>query len=221
MAVATLTKTDEELQKDVLAELKWDARLQPNEIGVIVKDGVVTLTGWVDSYFKKWNAEDAAHKVGGVKAVANDIEVKLLSERTDADIAAAAIHALDWDAGVPSDEVEVTVAKGWVTLKGEVEWQYEKEDAERVVRRLAGVKGVSNLITVKPRATPQDLKKKIEDALVRSAELDAHKITVDVQGSKAILKGSVRSWAEREEAEQAAWSAPGIISVDNRISIDF
>jgi osmotically-inducible protein OsmY len=221
MAVATLTKTDEELQKDVLAELKWDARLQPNEIGVIVKDGVVTLTGWVDSYFKKWNAEDAAHKVGGVKAVANDIEVKLLNERTDADIAAAAIHALDWDAGVPSDEVEVTVAKGWVTLKGEVEWQYEKEDAERVVRRLAGVKGVSNLITVKPRATPQDLKKKIEDALVRSAELDAHKITVDVQGSKAILKGSVRSWAEREEAEQAAWSAPGIISVDNRISIDF
>jgi osmotically-inducible protein OsmY len=221
MAVATLTKTDEELQKDVLAELKWDARLQPNEIGVIVKDGVVTLTGWVDSYFKKWNAEDAAHKVGGVKAVANDIEVKLLNERTDADIAAAAIHALDWDAGVPSDEVEVTVAKGWVTLKGEVEWQYEKEDAERVVRRLAGVKGVSNLITVKPRATPQDLKKKIEDALVRSAELDAHKITVDVQGSKAILKGSVRSWAEREEAEQAAWSAPGIISVDNRISIDY
>jgi osmotically-inducible protein OsmY len=221
MAVATLTKTDEELQKDVLAELKWDARLQPNEIGVIVKDGVVTLTGWVDSYFKKWNAEDAAHKVGAVKAVANDIEVKLLNERTDADIAAAAIHALDWDAGVPSDEVEVTVAKGWITLKGEVEWQYEKEDAERVVRRLAGVKGVSNLITVKPRATPQDLKKKIEDALVRSAELDAHKITVDVQGSKAILKGSVRSWAEREEAEQAAWSAPGIISVDNRISIDF
>jgi len=140
MAVATMTRTDEEIQKDVLAELKWDARVQPNEIGVIVKDGVVTLTGWVDSYLKKWNAEDAAHRVAGVKAVANDIEVKLLSERTDADIAAAALRALEWDAAVPSDKIEVTVSKGWVTLKGEVEWQYQKEDAEKVIRRLAGVK---------------------------------------------------------------------------------
>src|SRR3989440_781476 len=138
MATATLIRTDEELQKEVLAELKWDAQIQPNEIGVIVKDGVVTLTGWVDSYIKKWTAEDAAHRVRGVKAVANNIEVRLpsSSERTDADIAAAAARALEWDAFVPTDKVHVTVSNGWVTLKGEVEWQYQKEDAERVVRRL-------------------------------------------------------------------------------------
>jgi osmotically-inducible protein OsmY len=220
MAVATLTRTDEQIQQDVLAELKWDARLQPNEIGVIVKDGVVTLTGWVDSYLKKWTAEDVAHRVSGVKAVANDIEVKLLTERTDPDIAAAAVRAIEWDAAVPSDKIQVTVSKGWVTLKGEVEWQYQKQDAERVVRRLAGVKGVSNLITVKPRTTASELKKKIEDSLIRNAQLDANRITVEVQGSKAILKGTVRSWAEKEEAERVAWSAPGITSVENRIMLE-
>jgi osmotically-inducible protein OsmY len=220
MATATLNKTDEEIQKDVLAEFRWDARLQPNEIGVIAKEGVVTLTGWVDSYLKKWTAEDVAHRVSGVKAVANDIEVKLATERTDADIAAAALRALEWDAFVPSDKVQLTVSKGWVTLKGEVDWQYQKEDAERVVRRLAGVKGVTNLITVRPRTTPSELKKKIEDALVRNAELDAHRIMVEVEGNKAILKGTVRSWAEKEEAERVAWSAPGIISVENRIMVE-
>jgi osmotically-inducible protein OsmY len=220
MAVATLNKTDEEIQRDVMSEIKWDARLQPNEIGVIVKDGVVTLTGWVDSYLKKWSAEDAVHRVAGVKAVANDIEVKLLNERTDPDIAEAAVRSLQWDTLVPADKIQVTVSKGWVTLKGEVEWQYQREDAERVIRRLAGVKGVSNLITVKPRATASELKKKIEDALVRNAEFDARRISVDVQGNKAILKGTVRSWAERQEAERAAWSAPGITDVDNRISIE-
>src|SRR5437870_12616092 len=155
MATATLIRTDEELKKEVLAELKWDAQIQPNEIGVSVKDGVVTLTGWVDSYLKKWSAEDAAHKVTGVKAVANDIEIKLATERTDSDIAEAAVHALEWDAGVPSDRVKATVSKGWVTLKGEVEWQYQKQDAEQVVRRLTGVMGVTNLITVKPSAIPR------------------------------------------------------------------
>jgi osmotically-inducible protein OsmY len=220
MAVATYTRTDEEIQRDVLSELKWDARIQPNEIGVLVKDGIVTLTGWVDSYLKKWTAEDVSHRVNGVKAVANDLEIKLATERTDADIAAAAIHAIEWDTFVPSDKVQVTVSKGWITLKGEVEWQYQKEDAERVVRRLAGVKGVTNLITVKPRTTAPDLKRKIEDALVRNAEIDADRITVEVQGSKAILKGIVKSWAEREEAERVAWSAPGILSVDNRITIE-
>ena len=220
MATATLIHTDEEIQKDVLAELKWDAQVQPNEIGVSVKDGVVTLTGWVDSYLKKWAAEDAAHRVGGVKAVANDIEVKLFSERTDADIAEAAIRALQWDASVPAEKIQVTVSKGWVTLKGEVNWNFEKQDAERVVRRLTGVKGVSNLITVKPSTTPSELKKRIEDALVRNAKVDANTITVEVQGSKAILKGAVRAWVEKEEAERVAWLAPGVTSVENRITVD-
>src|SRR5882672_8811978 len=149
MAVATETRTDLQIQTDVLAELKWDTRVMPNEIGVMVKDGVVTLTGWVDSYTKKWAAEEAAHRVRGVKAVANDIELRLPStaERNDADIAAAAVRALEWDAFVPIDKLDVTVSKGWVTLRGEVEWNYQRSDAERVVRRLAGVKGVSNLIT--------------------------------------------------------------------------
>jgi len=220
MATATLIHTDEEIQKDVLAELKWDAQVQPNEIGVSVKDGVVTLTGWVDSYLKKWAAEDAAHRVGGVKAVANDIEVKLFSERTDADIAEAAVRALQWDASVPADKIQVTVSKGWVTLKGEVNWNFEKQDAERVVRRLTGVKGVSNLITVKPSTTPSELKKRIEDALVRNAKVDANKITVEVQGSKAVLKGAVRAWVEKEEAERVAWLAPGVTSVENRITVE-
>jgi len=225
MATAVATKSgnqaDEEIQKNVLAELKWDARVQPNEIGVVVKDGVVTLTGWVDSYTKRWAAEEAAHRVRGVKAVANEVEVRLpsVSERTDADIAAAAARALEWDAFIPLDRLDVTVAKGWVTLKGEVEWQYQKGDAERVVRRLTGVKGVTNLITVKPRITPSELKQKIEQALVRSAETDAQRITVEVEGTKVILKGTVRSWAEREEAARVAWLAPGVTSVENRITL--
>jgi osmotically-inducible protein OsmY len=221
MAVATETRTDVQIQADVLAELKYEPRVQPNEVGVSVKDGVVALTGWVDSYIKKWAAEEAAHRVRGVKAVANDIEVRLpaSSERTDADLAAAAVRALEWDALVNVDKLDVTVSKGWVTLKGTVEWQFQKDDAERVVRRLTGIKGVSNLITVKPRISPSDLKQKIEKALVRSAETDAQRITVEVEGSKVILKGTVRSWAEKQEAERAAWAAPGVLSVDNRIVI--
>jgi osmotically-inducible protein OsmY len=219
MPTATMTRTDREIQTDVLAELRWDYSIQANEIGVAVKDGVVTLTGTVDTYLKKWKAEEAAHRVHGVVAVANDINVRTIGERTDTDIAVAAVHALKWNSSVPADKIQVTVDKGWVTLKGEVEWQFQKLEAERAVRGLWGAKGVSNLIVVKPVASPNDLKKKIEDALIRTAQVDASNITVEVHGSKAILKGRVRSWAERQEAERQAWLAPGITSVDNQITL--
>jgi osmotically-inducible protein OsmY len=219
MTTATAIRTDQEIQKDVIAELRWEQGVDASEVGVGVRDGVVTLTGKVDTYLKKWRAEETAHRVSGVTAVANDIEVRTIGERTDTDIAAAAVHALNWDASLTAEKIHVTVDKGWVTLKGEVEWQFQKQDAERVVRRLWGVKGVSNLISLKPKASPTDLKKKIEDALVRSAEIDANRITVEVQGNKAILKGKVRSWAERQEAERTAWLAPGITGVDNQITL--
>ena len=223
MAATSETRTDSQIQADVLAELKWEPRVQPNEIGVAVKNGVVMLTGLVDSYSKRWAAEAAAQRVRGVRAVANDIEVRLPGDitKTDADLAAAVLQALEWDAFVPLDKLDLTVSNGWVTLKGEVEWQYQKEDAERVVRRLTGITGVTNMITVTPRVAASDLKQKIEKALVRSVETDAKNITVEVDGDAVILKGTVKSWTERQEAERAAWSAPGVTSVDNRITIAF
>jgi osmotically-inducible protein OsmY len=218
---SVVTNDDQEIQKQVLNELKWDARVTPNEVGVAVKEGVVTLTGTVNSYAKRWAAEEASLRVRGVKAVANEIEVRLpnSSERTDADIAAAAIRALEWDTVVPYQKIKVTVSKGWVTLSGEVEWQYEKQDAERLVRRLQGVQGVSNLLVIKPSVAPSELKDKIETALIRSAKTDADNIKVEVQGSKVILKGKVRSYAEGEEAVRVAWLAPGVASVENQLVI--
>jgi len=224
MTAATMMRTDEEIQRDVLEELKWDARVQPNEIGVTVQDGVVALMGWVDNYGKKWAAERTTHRVRGVMAVANDIEVRLPStaERTDTDVATAATRALEWDAFVPIERLEVTVANGWVTLKGEVEWEFQRRAAERAVRRLSGVRGVTNLVAVQPRVNPSppELRRRIGDALIRSATTDAQRITIDTEGGTVILKGAVRSWLEREEAERISWSAPGVTAVENRVTVD-
>jgi osmotically-inducible protein OsmY len=219
--MAVSPRSDEEIQEDVLAELKWDPRVRINEIGVIVTDGIVTLTGWVDSLPQKIAAEEAASRVRGVKAIVNDIEVRLpgFAERTDIDLAKAVLDALKWEADIPAGKLEVKVDHGWVTLKGMVEHNYQRQSAEDAVKKIAGVKGVTNIITVKPQPVPTDLKQQIEKALVRNAEIDAQRITVEMQDGKVILRGTVRSYAEKLAAEDTAWLAPGVTEVENHIVV--
>jgi len=212
---------DKDIQKNITDELMWEPSLRNDDIAVGVRGGVVTLGGFVDSYADKGKAGRVAGRVKGVKAVADELEVKLPtgSERTDPDLARAAIDALQWNIAVPHDRVRVKLEKGWITLEGEVDWYYQKQAAERSVRYLRGVRGVFNLITLSARTTPRDVKKRIKDALHRGVEFDAERITVEVEGSKAILEGTVRSYAEMKGASRAARNAPGITEVDNRLEI--
>lgn len=217
-----MQRSDSEIQKDVIEELKWEPSLRDDDIAVAVRDGVVTLAGFVGSYADKWRAERVAGRVKGVRAVANDLEVKLATgnTRTDPDIAHAAVEALKWNVLVPHDRIKVTVDRGWVTLEGDVEWHYQREEAERAVRNLTGVKGVTNLITVHARPAPSDIKEQIRAALRRGAEFDAEHINVEIDGNKVILTGTVRSYAEMRDAERAARNAPGITEVENRLTVN-
>jgi osmotically-inducible protein OsmY len=212
---------DLELKKAVESELNWEPSIDAAQIGVAVKDGIVTLSGRVQSYWEKLAAERAAARVTGVKAVVNSLEVRLptASERTDEDIARAAVEALRWNVLVPADRIKVKVSKGWVTLEGSVDWQYQKEAAEKAVRKLYGVTGVSNLVTVAPKVSSTAVKSQIEAALRRLAELDASRIKVETEDGTVKLSGTVHSWFEREEAERAAWAAPGVRRVEDHIQV--
>jgi len=217
-----MTKSlDVSLKHDVEAELEWDPVVDASKIGVVATDGVVTLTGSVGSYSDKWNAERIAKRVHGVRAVANDIEVVLeeTESRDDAEVATSAVNALNWNFSIPRDRVTVTVAKGWLTLEGEVDWQYQRRAAEDAVRHLRGVRGLSNQIIVRPKAQATDVKDKIEGALRRNAEVDAQNIVVQTTDGAVTLTGSVRSWVEREDAVNAAWAAPGVTKVIDRIEV--
>lgn len=216
-------KTDMVVRGDVLDELEWEPGVNAARIGVAVQEGVVTLTGEVETYGEKADAERAALRVAGVKAVADELQVRLgaLHVRSDADIARAVAAALEWNSAVPRDRIKIVVKQGWVTLEGEVEWAYQRTAAKNAVRWLTGVRTVTDLITVKPRVTvtATGLQTKIEQAFTRSAELDAKTITAEVKGSTVVLRGAVHSWAEKQEAERVAWASPGVASVRNDIRI--
>lgn len=214
-------KTDSELERDVRDELAWHPGLDATDIAISVKKGVVTLAGYVRSYTDKLDAEIAAKRVAGVMGVANDLEGRLphIDERPDPDVARDAVSAIKTQLPVSSEHIKVIVKNGWVTLEGQVEWQYQRSIAESAVKGLKGVKGVSNLVQLRPKAEPSDIKRKIQEAFRRSAEIDASHITVEAHGGEVVLKGKVRSWIERAEAERAAWAAPGVTNVDDRIVV--
>ena len=221
MSTAAAAREDQRIQQDVLAELAWDAEVQPNEIGVSVEQGVVNLTGWVDSSARRWAATRCAQRVRGVRAVADDIEVRLPGSpgATDAEIAIAASRALEWDSFVPAERLDVTVANGWVMLRGEVEFGWQRRSAERELRRLRGVRGVTNLIEVRPPA-PTDTDRMLRDvrrALGRA--LGSRQVSVAVDGDTLVLSGVVRSWWERDQAERVAWSAPGVREVETQLLV--
>jgi osmotically-inducible protein OsmY len=214
-------RSDIDIKRDVEEELRRNPDIDATDIAVAVKDGIVTLTGFVRSYAQKLEAERTAKRVIGVRGVANDIEVRLpiFNQRPDPEIARDAVAAIQAELPYSSEHIRVTVKDGWVTLEGQVEWNYARERAEQAVRRVRGVKGVTNLIELSPRVAPADIKRKIEESFRRDAELDASRITVETDGGVVRLRGTVRSWAEREEAERVAWQQPGVTKVENLIAV--
>ena len=213
-------KTDNQLQQDVMAELKWEPAVHAAQIGVEVKDGVVTLAGEVGSYHEKLNAERAAQRVAGVKALAVEMKVQLgeLGQRTDADIASSVKNVIGWTSSLPADTVKVMVEGGWVTLSGDVEWQFQRQNAADSVRHMLGVVGVSNQIAIKPTLSATVVKSDIEAALKRSAAADAQKISVAVKGGDVTLTGTVHSWDERDLATRTAWASAGVRNVVDKMS---